>query len=64
MDRRAHADRCNELPEEVGFRFEKKEDRDTDLMIEVRDSSPRLRRVYDYSWCVGKGQRASGVPFV
>ena len=35
MDRRAHADRCYELPEEVGWMFEKEEDRDIDLMIEV-----------------------------
>lgn len=36
MDRRAHADRCYELPAEVGMRFDKKEDQDVDLMIEVR----------------------------
>ena len=50
MDRRAHADRCYELPEEVGWRFEKEEDRDVDLMIEVRldEYFLRLRFSFDH----------------
>lgn len=43
MDRRAHADRCQQLPAEAGWRFEKEEDRDVDLMIEVRSQLPWSR---------------------
>ena len=43
MDRRAHADRCYELPEEMGMEGVS---RDVDLMIEAKDKEQAVLMLY------------------